>query len=84
MPLASPATDALGRAGIPGQVDTHFFARFGAAMLISVLDAGVQAAAVRGGGGTVIVAPQTSEAVLTEVVRATVAIPPTISVPLRQ
>lgn len=81
VPLASPATDALGRAGIPGQVDTHFFARFGAAMLISVLDAGVQAAAVRGGGGTVIVAPQTSEAVLTEVLRATVAIPPTISVP---
>ncbi len=80
VPLASPATDALGRAGVPGEVDTHFFQRFGAAMLISVLDAGVQAAANHGGGGTVIIAPQTSEAVMTEVLRNTVAIPPTITV----
>ncbi len=80
VPLASPGTDALGRAGVPGQVDTHFFDRFGAAMLISVMDAGVQLAATRGTSGSVIVAPQTSEAVLTEVLRSTVAIPPTIRV----
>ena len=80
VPLASPGTDALGRAGVPGQVDTHFFDRFGAAMLISIMDAGTQLAATRAGNGGVIVAPQSSEAILTEVLRNTVAIPPTIRV----
>jgi type IV secretion system protein VirB10 len=35
--LASPASDALGRAGFGGAVDTHFWARFGAALLLSVV-----------------------------------------------
>lgn len=80
VPLASPATDALGRAGLPGAVDTHFLDRFGAAMLISVLNAGVSGVASRGGGSPVIVAPQGPETVVTEVLRNTVSIPPTIRV----
>lgn len=39
--LDSPAADPLGRAGIGGKVDNHFFARFGSAILQSVLDIGV-------------------------------------------
>jgi type IV secretion system protein VirB10 len=35
--LASPATDALGRAGFDGEIDTHFWERFGAALLLSVV-----------------------------------------------
>jgi type IV secretion system protein VirB10 len=35
--LASPATDALGRAGFDGDFDTHFWERFGAALLLSVV-----------------------------------------------
>jgi type IV secretion system protein VirB10 len=35
--LASPATDALGRAGFDGDIDTHFWERFGAALLLSVV-----------------------------------------------
>lgn len=35
--LASPATDALGRAGMDGYVDTHWWERFGSAMLLSVV-----------------------------------------------
>jgi len=35
--LASPATDALGRAGIDGYVDTHWWERFGSALLLSIV-----------------------------------------------
>ncbi|CAD5291998.1 Type IV secretion system protein virB10 [Bosea sp. 62] len=35
--LASPATDALGRAGFDGKIDTHFWERFGAALLLSIV-----------------------------------------------
>jgi len=35
--LASPATDAIGRAGFDGWVDTHFMERFGSALLLSVV-----------------------------------------------
>lgn len=42
--LASPAADALGRAGFDGVVDTHFWDRFGGALLLSIVDDGVHAA----------------------------------------
>lgn len=46
--LASPAVDPLGRAGFDGQVDTRFWDRFGGAVLLSMLDAGVAEAGRRG------------------------------------
>lgn len=39
--IASPAADPLGRGGLEGQVDRHFFSRFGGSILMSVLNAGV-------------------------------------------
>jgi type IV secretion system protein VirB10 len=36
--LSSPATDALGRAGFDGDIDTHFFERFGSALLLSIVN----------------------------------------------
>ena len=36
--LASPGSDALGRAGLAGAVDTFFWARFGGALLLSLVD----------------------------------------------
>ena len=36
--LDSPATGALGEAGLDGQIDTHFAERFGGAIMISLLD----------------------------------------------
>lgn len=41
--IASPAADPLGRGGIEGKVDRHFFGRFGGSILMSVLNAGVAA-----------------------------------------
>jgi len=43
--LSSPASDALGRAGFGGAVDRHFWERFGGALLLTVVDDGITAAA---------------------------------------
>jgi len=79
VPIASPGTDELGRSGLPGEVDRHFWDRFGAAILISVVNGAVQGAAQSGSGdGAIIVNPATSSEVMTEVLRSTMAIRPTI------
>jgi type IV secretion system protein VirB10 len=80
--LASPGTDALGRSGVDGAVDTHFADRFGAAILVSIISGAVQAAANRGpSGGVAVYNPQASTEILTEILRNTISIPPTIKVP---
>lgn len=83
--LASPGTDELGRNGLPGYVDNHFWDRFGAALLISVVDGAMQAIAANqqsgtsvGSGGGVSFGAQGSREVMTEVLRNTIAIPPTV------
>lgn len=80
VPLDSPGTDELGRSGLPGHVDRHFWERFGAAMLISLLDVGVQAGvqSTDRGNGTVIYNPTESEGVSTEALKGTINIPPTL------
>lgn len=80
VPLASPGADELGRAGLPGTVDRHFWERFGAAMLVSVIDGAIQAAvqSSRNNSGTVIVNPSTTQDLMTEVLKGTLNIPPTV------
>jgi type IV secretion system protein VirB10 len=80
VPLASPGADELGRSGLPGQVDRHFWERFGAAMLVTVIDGAIQAAvqSTRGNSGTVIVNPSGTQDVMTEVLKGTINIPPTV------
>lgn len=44
--LGSEGTDPLGRAGLTGDVDYHFFARFGSAFLIAMIGAGASTVGV--------------------------------------
>lgn len=83
VPLASPGTDELGRSGLPGRVDRHFMERFGAAILVSVIDGVIQAevASRRGDGSTVVVDPSGSKDIMTEILRSTINIPPTVVKP---
>jgi type IV secretion system protein VirB10 len=64
-------------------VNRHFWDRFGAAILISTLDGAVQAAVQSasrgGGGGPVIYNPSSTESVLTDVLKNSLNIPPTIT-----
>jgi len=78
VPLASPGTDELGRAGVSGTVDRHFWQRFGAALLISIIDGATQAAVASAGSGAVIYNPSASQGVTTEVLKGTLSIPPTV------
>jgi type IV secretion system protein VirB10 len=82
VPLDSPGTDELGRSGLAGEVDRHFWQRFGAGILISLIDGGVQAAvqSASHSGGTVVYAPSASADVLTEVFKETLRIAPTVTI----
>jgi type IV secretion system protein VirB10 len=90
--LNSPGTDSVGRSGVPGALDTHFFERFGAAILMSMVKdlfayARAQVAAngtssngtvvVGGGGGG---GGGNPDQMSTEILRNTVNIPPTLYV----
>ena len=78
--LASPGTDSLGRAGVTGKVDSHFLRRFGAALLLTVIDAGSRA--VTAGNGNVVIAggAGSTASVAGAGLQNDVNIPPTIKV----
>jgi len=80
VPLDSPGTDELGRSGLSGQVERHFWERFGAALLVSLVDGAVQAGvqSASHGNGAVIYAPGASQDVATEVLKDTLRIAPTV------
>ncbi|MEG3125139.1 TrbI/VirB10 family protein [Sphingomonas sp. GB1N7] len=50
--LQSPAADQLGRGGIKGSVNSHFFSRFATALLQTSLDIGVALASRAGGNSS--------------------------------
>ncbi len=83
--LGSPGTDALGAAGVTGKVDEHFFKRFGAALMVSVVNGGIQAgsnAATGGGGGNDIIIQSATDSskIVEAILQQRVNIPPTIRV----
>jgi type IV secretion system protein VirB10 len=73
--LESPAADALGRAGFDGDLDTHFWDRFGGALLLSIVDDGTYALAGGNGGQTTARVPSDAAAVA---LQNSVAIPPSL------
>jgi type IV secretion system protein VirB10 len=82
--LDSPNTDALGRSGMEGDINQHFWQRFGAAMLVSVVDDAAQYAANsnrQNNGGNVYNFGNTTGAARNAasiIVENTVNIPPTL------
>jgi type IV secretion system protein VirB10 len=78
--LASPAIDELGRGGLGGKVNRHFFQRFGGAVLLSVLTGGINAfTQSRSRGSTVIVSSTNEATSLAGQASRGTDIPPTIT-----
>ena len=77
--LGSPAADALGRAGFDGQVDTHFWARFGGALMLTFVDGAFGAATSLASqhGGTYLNFGS-GQGAATEALENTINIPPTL------
>lgn len=81
--IESPGTDSVGQSGVTGETHTHFFRRFGNAILLSVLNAALQAAAnSTGSGATSIVIGSQAQAtnVATLALQKEIDIPPTVIV----
>ena len=80
--LGSPGTDALGRAGLTGEVDRHFAERFGAAILLSIVGSAGQAAANAAGEGTDITLNTAGSVadIADTALRSSANIPPTVKV----
>jgi type IV secretion system protein VirB10 len=77
--LDSPAADPLGRSGMSGEVDRHFWQRFGGALLLSLVDGAMQAGtAAVAKEGTVSLNTGTTSSVVGESLRSSVGIAPTI------
>ena len=85
--LNSPGTDALGRGGLDGFVDTHFIERFGAAIMITLLQDAVAVIIAKqqsqnSGGGSTIMYGQNSlrgnEKFIEKTLDAQLNIPPTL------
>ena len=77
--LASPGSDPLGRSGFDGQVDTHFWDRFGGALLLSFVDTGLNAGvAAASPSGSTYINTGSMESVAAESLRNSVNIPPTL------
>ena len=77
--LGSPAADALGRAGFDGQIDTHFWARFGGALMLTFIDGAFGAAtSVASQHGGTFLNFGSGQGAATEALRNTINIPPTL------
>lgn len=84
--INSPATDALGASGIPGWIDTQFGKRFGAAMMIALVQDAAAIAVARSSSGagqnTLVLgnSTQAGSSMAEKALEASVNIPPILHV----
>ncbi|MFH1159247.1 MAG: type IV secretion system protein VirB10 [Pseudomonadota bacterium] len=82
--IGSTGADDLGRSGLGGDVDTHFFERFGSSVLLSLIDTGLQVGAGNANNGasaTVAVNTGNDFSRAAEIaLQNSIAIPPTVNV----
>lgn len=85
--LNSPGTDALGRSGVDGEIDNHFWDRFGNAIIVSLIDdvgsavvARQQAKAGQGNTTNINLAgtAQAANDISAEIIKQSANIPPTL------
>jgi type IV secretion system protein VirB10 len=80
--IGSPGTDQLGRGGLEGETDTHFFQRFGSAILLSVMGAGLNALTEPSNNTAIIIgSTQQASQVASIALQKQIDIPVTIKVP---
>ena len=81
--IGSPGTDTLGQGGLEGKVDRRFFQRFGGSILLSVVNAGLNALANAGRDGSQIYIGSATDAanVATVALQKDGSLPPTIRTP---
>ncbi|MDD2794625.1 type IV secretion system protein VirB10 [Acidocella sp.] len=90
--LDSPGTDELGRSGLPGAVNNHFWDRFGGALMLTLVQGGLDAGTVLAAGngssnstsqqaalGFVYSAQSNGQAVANTALQNTINIPPTLT-----
>ncbi len=75
--VGSPATDPLGRGGLTGETDTHFFARFGGSLLLSVIPIALEASLERQSSTAIIIGSPVQASTL-----ASAAPPPKTDIPV--
>ena len=79
--LASPATDDLGQAGASGSVDNHFVTRFGAAIMLSIVN-GLASGLSSSNNNTIVIGSSTeASSIANSALQANVSVPPTIHIP---
>jgi type IV secretory pathway VirB10-like protein len=80
--VGSPATDRLGRGGLEGKADSHFFERFGASILLSVVSGGIDALSRNGGNNNALIigSPSQAQNVAAIALQKQIDIPTTIRV----
>lgn len=90
--LDSPATDELGRSGLPGAVNNHFWDRFGGALMLTLVQGGLNAATIEAAGngssnstqqqaalGFVYAGQSNGQTVANTALQNTINIPPTLT-----
>lgn len=78
--IDSPGTDPLGGSGLPGKVNNHFFQRFGSALLLSMIEAGLDRVAQSDSSGNNYYgsAAERSRRLSERTLDANINIPPTL------